>query len=178
MKKHIANILSSVRIVLATVLMRYNDFTAGFLKLFCVAGLTDLLDGPIARATKSVSIRGAKLDTAGDVLTYAAIGKILLVKSKFSKVQLYLIGASILAYTISAIIAYAKFGKFFFVHNILSKALGVGLFLMPFASILDYMNVIVPVVCALFLLASAESVIIQAKSSVADADTLSIFSIK
>ena len=63
MKKYFANILSAGRIIIASVLLWYSDITAEFIRLFCLARLTDLLDGPIARLTKSVSELGAKLDT-------------------------------------------------------------------------------------------------------------------
>lgn len=80
MKKHIANILSGIRILIAIVLLDYNEITLSFLKLFCLAGLTDLLDGPVARYTKSVSVKGAVLDTSGDILTYVAVVRILTIK--------------------------------------------------------------------------------------------------
>ncbi|MBR1851778.1 MAG: CDP-alcohol phosphatidyltransferase family protein [Lachnospiraceae bacterium] len=61
MKKHIANILMSVRVAFSIILLVFFSFTDAFLMLFCICGITDLIDEPIARATGSQSALGAKL---------------------------------------------------------------------------------------------------------------------
>ena len=80
MKKHLANIVSSSRIVGAIALFFCNSISNVFLAIYILCGFTDLIDGPIARKTNSTSLLGATLDTVGDVATYLALTKILIMK--------------------------------------------------------------------------------------------------
>ena len=178
MKKHLANILTVTRIFIGSILLWYGEITAGFLKLFCVAGLTDLLDGPIARLTDSVSELGAKLDTTGDVIMYMALAKILLFKEKLKKRYVVIILCAAAALLISAFIGLKRFGSFFFIHTATAKLLGFNCFLVPFSSFFNTLDYVVAVICVLLLLLAIESIVIQSKSSSASPDTLSVFSIK
>ena len=178
MKKHFANVLSMCRIIIASVLLWYSDITAGFLRLFCLAGLTDLLDGPIARLTNSVSELGSKLDTYGDVLTYTAIAKILLFKEKIKKKYLVIAVCAGAALLISAFIGLKRFGTFFFIHTISGKLLGLGCFLLPFSAFMNTLNILAPLICLILIVLALESLIIQLKSTAPNPDTRSIFSIK
>ena len=76
MKKHLANIVTSSRILGAIVLFLCKDIKTTFLIIYVLCGFTDLIDGPIARKTNSSSTLGATLDTVGDVGTYLALTKI------------------------------------------------------------------------------------------------------
>ena len=178
MRKHIANILSTLRIVIASILLWYGDITAEFLRLFCLAGITDLLDGPIARLTKSVSELGSKLDTCGDVLTYAAIAKMLLLKEKIKKKYFAIAVCAGVALLISAFIGLKRFGTFFFIHTISGKLLGFSCFLLPFSSFMNTLDFLLPVICLLLIVLAFESLIIQAKSTIPNPDTKSVFTIK
>ncbi|MGN0972134.1 MAG: CDP-alcohol phosphatidyltransferase family protein, partial [Aristaeellaceae bacterium] len=44
----------------------------GFYALYLAAGLTDMLDGPIARKTHTATAAGARLDTLADMALVAA----------------------------------------------------------------------------------------------------------
>ena len=178
MKKHIANILSGIRILIAIVLLDYNEITLSFLKLFCAAGLTDLLDGPVARYTKSVSVRGAVLDTSGDILTYVAVVRILTIKGKIKRVFFAVAGCAAIAILVSAFIGLARLGKFYFVHTATSKALGLGGFLMPFSYYLETLEAHLPVLCGLLAVLAIESLIIQSRATTPDPDVKTVFSIK
>ena len=177
MKKHLANILTVFRIFLGSIMLWYGEITSGFLKLFCVAGITDLLDGPIARLTKSVSELGSKLDTTADVILYVAIAKILLFKKKIKRKYIVVIVCAMVALLISAFIGLKRFGSFFFIHTFTGKLLGFNCFLLPFSCIsntLDYLSVII---CFLFVLHATESIVIQLKSNMPSPNTRSIFAI-
>lgn len=178
MKKHLANILTMFRIFLGSILLWYGEITSGFLKLFCVAGVTDLLDGPIARLTKSVSELGSKLDTTADVILYVAIAKILLIKKKLKRKYIVVIACAMVALLISALIGLKRFGSFFFIHTLVGKILGFGCFLLPFSYISNTLDYLAVVICFLFVLHAFESITIQLKSSSPSPNTRSIFVIK
>ena len=71
-KMGMANALSVLRIILSVALLAPPALSPAFLVLYAAAGLTDMLDGFVARQTKTESELGAKLDSIAD-LTLAVI---------------------------------------------------------------------------------------------------------
>ena len=68
MKKQIANIITSCRILGSIGLLNCPVFSACFYGLYLFCGLTDMVDGTIARKTGTVSEFGARLDAVADFL--------------------------------------------------------------------------------------------------------------
>ena len=66
-----ANIISILRIIFSLSLIFVDLFTWKFVLLHLLCGARDILDGYIARKTKTESIFGAKLDTIADTFKYA-----------------------------------------------------------------------------------------------------------
>ena len=66
MKKQVANIITSCRILFSICLLFFPIFSVGFYSTYILCGFTDMVDGVVARKTNSVSEFGAKLDTASD----------------------------------------------------------------------------------------------------------------
>ena len=65
-----ANVITLIRIVLAICLLFIRKYSLLFLSIYSICGFTDILDGYIARKTKTVSNLGAKLDTIADLLFF------------------------------------------------------------------------------------------------------------
>ena len=61
-----ANILTFSRIAAGIVLLLCPVFSPAFYALYIAAGLSDMLDGYVARKTDTVSKFGARLDTIAD----------------------------------------------------------------------------------------------------------------
>ena len=55
MKKHIANIITGSRMVLSLPLLLIPLTSAWFYALYLICGLSDMIDGSVARRTKSAS---------------------------------------------------------------------------------------------------------------------------
>ena len=72
MKKSIANMITGIRILGSILLAFVPAFSVPFYAVYLTCGLSDMVDGTIARKTNSSSSRGAKLDTAADSL-FAAV---------------------------------------------------------------------------------------------------------
>ena len=68
MKKQVANIITSCRILGSIGLLFCPVFSACFYGLYIFCGLTDMVDGTIARKTGAVSEFGSSLDTVADFL--------------------------------------------------------------------------------------------------------------
>ena len=63
-----ANILTNIRILCSIALLFCPVFSVVFYALYVIAGLTDIVDGWVARKTHTVSEFGAKLDTIADIV--------------------------------------------------------------------------------------------------------------
>ena len=73
-----ANSLTICRIVLCVVLLVTDAFSPAFFLAYALAGLTDMLDGYVARKTNSASELGARLDSIADlVLVIVCLVKLL-----------------------------------------------------------------------------------------------------
>ena len=63
-----ANIITSLRIVLSIIMLFTPVFSSQFYWLYVSAGITDMVDGTVARLTGSAGEKGAKLDSAADII--------------------------------------------------------------------------------------------------------------
>ena len=71
MKKQLANFITICRILGSILLLFLPVFSFAFYILYLFCGLTDMVDGTIARKTNVVSKFGAKLDTIADIIFVA-----------------------------------------------------------------------------------------------------------
>ena len=69
----IADIITILRIVGALILFSVKTLSISFLVVYFIAGLTDVIDGYIARKTRTTSDLGAKLDSIADVIFYLVL---------------------------------------------------------------------------------------------------------
>ena len=71
MKKQIANMITVSRIWGSICLLFCPAFSVAFYIAYLFCGITDMVDGTIARKTNSVSETGARLDTVADIVFVA-----------------------------------------------------------------------------------------------------------
>ena len=65
---HLANLLTLSRVVVSVALLFCQPFESLFWAFYAWCGLSDMLDGPIARKSKRVSRTGAILDSIADFI--------------------------------------------------------------------------------------------------------------
>jgi len=126
-----ANIITGIRIVISIVLLFCPVLSPAFLVLYITAGITDVIDGAVARKTGTVSEFGSKLDTAADIV-FIAVCLIKLLPVMHIPVWLY-IWIAVIAFIKAANIAagYIRQKEFIAVHSILNKVTGGLLFVFP-----------------------------------------------
>ena len=126
-----ANIITGIRIVISVVLLFCPVLSPAFLVLYITAGITDVIDGAVARKTGTVSEFGSKLDTAADIV-FIAVCLIKLLPVMHIPVWLY-IWIAVIAFIKAANIAagYIRQKEFIAVHSILIKVTGGLLFVFP-----------------------------------------------
>src|SRR5262247_435141 len=93
-RRRVPNLLSGLRLALVPALLAlaWTDHPTAFLWLFAFSLSTDLVDGYLARRWKAGSELGAKLDSWGDLATYAVFALVaptLIGLAKFRRLTSY-----------------------------------------------------------------------------------------
>ena len=70
---NIADTITSVRIAASLLLLFLPLHSVGFFAIYTLTGLSDALDGWLARKTGTASDFGARLDSIADLLFYAVL---------------------------------------------------------------------------------------------------------
>lgn len=131
MKQYIANIITSARILLSLAILLTTPCTTSFYILYITAGLTDMVDGTIARKTGSVSTFGSRLDTIADFIFVVCCLIKLLPFLIFPRWIYIWIAGIFLVKVITATVRIIRKNKDISPHNILNKLTGFMLFLLP-----------------------------------------------
>lgn len=173
-KKQLPNIISSSRILCAIFLFFLTEISVLFISVYFYCGLSDLVDGKLARKLDAISLLGTKLDTAGDVITYLALAKILYIQSLIPVWVIVWLVVAMVGFIASAVISKIRLGKFYFVHSLFGKILGTAAFIIPFVINFVKSNIYLGVVCGIASIAAIESIIIQSKSKEIKTDAVYI----
>ena len=104
--KRIPNLLSMSRIVLCLPLLLVDAITLPFWTLYVTAGLTDMLDGFLARRWGVESKFGARLDSLADFVLVIAVGYKLFPYLKLSATLWMMIGLIAIVKMFNAICSY------------------------------------------------------------------------
>ena len=129
--KSIANIITGSRIVFSIALLFITPFSPMFYVLYAVAGLTDMIDGAVARKTNTVSVFGAKFDTIADIV-FVAVCLIKLLPILDIPVWLWVWIAGIALIKIINLISGAvKIKWIIALHTLMNKITGALCFLLP-----------------------------------------------
>ena len=149
MTKHIANILTGCRILGSIVLLFFPAFSTAFYIIYLFCGLSDMIDGTIARITNSASKFGSQLDTVADFL-FVVISLVKLLPEIHIPVWLWIWGCVIAVIKISNILwGYVSKKQFISLHTIMNKVTGLLLFLWPFTISFSEWKYIAIAVCSL-----------------------------
>ena len=133
MKKQIANIVSSCRILLSIILLFCPIFSVGFCCTYILCGFTDMVDGTIARKINSVSEFGARLDTTSDFLFFAVtLIKLWSVIHIPKWIWVWIVVIAIIK-IFNVILGFVYTKKLISLHTVMNKITGLLLFLIPLA---------------------------------------------
>ena len=127
--KHIPNILSASRIALCLPLLLVDAMTMPFWVLYVIAGMTDMLDGFLARRWGVESNFGARLDSLADFVFVLAAGYKLFPWLKLPASLWMMIGFIALVKMVNAISSYVINHKIAFLHTKANKLTGFLLFI-------------------------------------------------
>lgn len=176
--KHIANYISFVRIILSIVLLFLDFYSILFLLVYIACGLSDILDGYIARKLKIESDFGAKLDTIGDIAMFGVLLYFIIpLLITFKLIIFWIILISFIR-IISILINYIKYNTFAMIHTYGNKITGLVLFSTPILIHVLSIFSISFMVCIIASISAVEELIINITSKRLDLNKKSIFCFK
>ena len=143
-----ANIITIFRILCAATLLLCPALSPSFYALYVIAGLTDMLDGAVARKTKTDSEFGRRLDTTADfLLVVVCFIKLLPVLDIPIWLFIWIIVIALIKLC-NIISGYVTRNRLVALHTFLNKATGILLFLVPLTFPLVDLKYSAPIVCA------------------------------
>ena len=158
MKKHIANIITGSRIVFSLPILFLPLSSACFYALYLLCGLSDMIDGTVARRTSSSSEFGARLDTVSDFV-FMTVALIKFLPHLHIPVWLWIwIGIIAMMKLGNAVWGFVRTKKLISPHTVLNKVMGLLLFLLPMTVSFIELTYILPFVCAVATAAAIHEV--------------------
>ena len=154
MKKQIANIITSCRILGSIGLLFCPVHSVCFYGLYLFCGLTDMVDGTIARKTGAVSEFGARLDTVADFL-FVITSFVKLVP--VIRIPVWIWGwAAVIAVVklVNLVWGFTRMKQMLSLHTVANKATGLCLFLLPLTMSFVDLRYTAPVVCVVATIAA------------------------
>lgn len=129
--KSIANYISISRIILVFTFLLIKPLSPMFFVVYILSGVSDMLDGFIARKTNTTSKVGEKLDSISDFIMIIVLIVILypFIKPNVQILSWIIIIGIIRA--ISVIIAFLKFKTLGMIHTYANKITGLIIFIYP-----------------------------------------------
>ncbi|MCL2446498.1 MAG: CDP-alcohol phosphatidyltransferase family protein [Oscillospiraceae bacterium] len=184
MPKHLPNILSFSRIPLSILLLFLVNYSAWFVAVYVFTGLTDVLDGQLARKHGRCTDFGAKLDGFADLLFMLCCLVIVFGLQQLHRYfSIYVLVA--LAVIVALKIFNLLFGRIKFrvwsaMHTKANQLTALPFFfvvpvLVVTGAVTMWLNVILMLLLLTVFVANAEETLILLRSKEYDANTTSIF---
>lgn len=157
-KWNTADTVTAVRMAASLFLLFLPLKSPGFFAVYTLAGLTDALDGWLARRTGTTGDFGARLDSIADLLFYSAVLiRLFPVLYRTLPRGVWYATAGVLFVRLAAYGAAAiKYHRFAPLHTRLNKLTGAAVFLLPYVLAISTGAVYSWAVCALALAAALE----------------------
>lgn len=144
-----ANLITCCRIFFSLLLLFFPALSPGFYGLYLAAGLSDMLDGIVARRTDSASPLGARLDSIAD-LVFLAVCLIKLLPVLMLPVWLWVwVGLIALLRLINIVSGYVCRKKLVLLHTKANKLTGALLFLLPLSLNFIQISCTAAILCAM-----------------------------
>lgn len=162
-KLNIADYVTLTRLLCSIVLFFVEPLGAAFFVVYTVAGVSDVLDGFLARLFKCQSDRGAKLDSVSDLVFYSAMLIRMLPElwKVLPAIMWYLTAVIIVIRLVSYIGVTIRYKRFSSLHTYLNKVSGFTVFLLPYIMKTPYTVHYSAVILAITFIASLEELLIH-----------------
>ena len=141
--------ITMLRIIGAVSLLIFEPFSTIFYVIYIMCGVSDKLDGYVARKTNTASKTGATLDSIADFIfvTVMVIIFVPLISWEWWLI-IWLAGITIIRFA-SLGVRFAKFREIGFSHSYANKITGVMLFLFPLFYYIINISIAAVVLCGI-----------------------------
>lgn len=154
---NLANAITATRIVFMPLSLAVLDRPWLFAALWLVSGLSDAIDGTVARALGTQSERGAHLDWWADLVMYGVIGWFFVVEIVPHAPWVgAAIGVVFAVRMLNLAIGYRRFGVIGGIHTLGNKIAGVAVFCAPALYLLSATTTPLWIAAAIALLSALE----------------------
>ena len=154
--KNIANDISISRAIMSIMLLIPKTFSITFYIIYIYCGISDILDGFIARKSKNTSRMGARLDSASDIIfVIVAIIKILPALNLSKGIIIWIVIIALIKVT-NVICACICYKKLVLPHTIANKITGFILFIAPFIILNTNSIVFEIIICSITTFAAVQ----------------------
>jgi len=176
--KYTANIITIGRMALAFSLLLIKPLSILFFVIYALCGISDILDGYIARKTNTSSKPGEILDSIADLIFISIMLIIFIPLLTWDPWMLYWVGVIAFIRFLSLGIGLVKYHTMPFLHTWSNKAAGIVLFCFPLLYYTTGLAVTSFIVCCIASMSAFEELIITIRSKRLNRNVVSIFSNK
>ena len=177
MAMYVPNMISALRIILSVLLIPLIPNRIGFIAIYITIGITDVLDGLIARKLGCESDFGAKLDSIADFIFYLIL-TVMFIKLYFSSLEVthqFALIVIIFARLANMLLTKLKYKKVIFIHTLANKTSGVIVYLIPLVFLFAKNGIVIWIILIIVFIAAIEELLITIKSKEPNLNRASIF---
>ncbi|MCI1209528.1 MAG: CDP-alcohol phosphatidyltransferase family protein [Treponema sp.] len=172
--KTIVNGITILRIPGAVFLLFVKPFSLSFFLIYTLCGISDVLDGFIARKTGSESRTGQILDSSADAVFFLIITVIYVRTLAADPVFIVWIVTICLIRISSLAAGLIHYHKIAFLHTYANKAAGITLFFFPFLY-LSSPPAAYAIICSIVSMAAAEELLLNITAEKLDRNVKGLF---
>lgn len=173
--KAVPNIISSFRIIFSVTLVFVKPLGIVFYAIYIICGLSDMVDGLIARRMGTTSTLGERLDSIADIIMIGALIIVIYpILDPAAEILIWIISIGIIRLS-SMFVAFIRYKTFSMLHTYGNKITGIGLFIFPILIPFIDTTVLMYIICVVASMSAIEELIIQLTSNQLQPNKKSIF---
>ena len=173
--KKLPNVITAMRIIFSPILLFINPLTPLFLMIYIICGLSDVLDGYLARTKKITSHLGAILDSIADAIFFVVLLIVFIPRFKIPlEIVIWILGIAFIR-LLSLAIGFYKYHAFAFLHTYGNKITGLVLFCFPLLYFSVGIMITAWFICICASISATEELLINLLSKKLSLDIKSIF---
>lgn len=156
MMKNIANYISISRAIMSIMLAITETFSIAFYIIYIYCGISDMLDGYVAKKSKNTSKIGSRLDSIADIIfVIVAIVKMLPVLNLSNGIIIWIV-IIVLIKICNILCSFIYYKKLLLPHTTANKITGFILFIAPFIIINTNSIIFEIIVCSIATFAAVQ----------------------
>ena len=168
--KSIPNILSVSRMALSVLLLFLPVPSVWFYVVYAVCGVTDILDGFLARKLRCVTRAGSMLDSVADAVLFICLLTRFLMEIEWKLWVAICVAAIAVLRVASVAVGFIRFKKFMVIHTFANKLAGSVVFLSPIIYGIFKSDAAVIIATVIAVLASVEEIMLMLAAEEPDID--------